>query len=95
MKTKKFNKKLVLNKQTVADLRSGAMEAVRGGVITGRTDCRTECVTDCIACPSMIQSCYCYTVYLCETYQCWTFDCTEPNCSNACTYDNKVTNCCG
>jgi hypothetical protein len=31
MKTKKFNKKLVLNKSTIADLAGGQMNKVKGG----------------------------------------------------------------
>jgi len=40
MKTKTFNKKLVLNKSTVADLGSGRMNKVKGGSPTN--DCTTQ-----------------------------------------------------
>jgi len=32
MKTKKFSKKLTLNKKTIADLNNGEMKVVRGGI---------------------------------------------------------------
>jgi hypothetical protein len=40
MKTKKFEKKLTLNKKTVANLNILAMKNVQGGVMT-----QTECLT--------------------------------------------------
>lgn len=39
MKTKKFDKKLVLTKVTVAALDSGKMKNLEGGAITDRTYC--------------------------------------------------------
>jgi hypothetical protein len=50
MKTKKFDKKLLLNKETVADL-GGDMKAVYGGVIN--TKYATACVTNCRLCPTV------------------------------------------
>ncbi len=50
MKTKKFDKKLVLNKKTISDLKNGELEAVIGG--RTRT-CYTVLFLDdvCWACP--------------------------------------------
>ena len=49
MKTKKFNKKLSLNKTTVANLSNYELNHVRGGVFTFETVCPT-CDTEGIAC---------------------------------------------
>ena len=60
MKSKKFRKKLSLNKKTVADLNTGAMKRVRGGDYsvqppcfdpgpTGDVTCAT-CLTYCATC---------------------------------------------
>ena len=48
MKTKKFAKKLVLSKNTVADLNGNEMKVVYGGLATNYYVSR--CVTDCLAC---------------------------------------------
>jgi hypothetical protein len=49
MKTKKvLDKKLVLNKGTVANLNATELKEIYGGV--SLTVCRTECATRCIAC---------------------------------------------
>ncbi len=52
MKTKKtVDKKLVLNKKTIAHLEHGDLANIRGG---GRiTILRTKCVTNCMMCPSV------------------------------------------
>jgi len=51
MKTKIFNKKLSLNKKTVADLNNKEMQGVHGGAETvERTICITKCATDCPVC---------------------------------------------
>jgi len=48
MKTKKLDKKLVLNKKTIADLFDNEMKNVYGGASldTCWTDCRTLCATE-------------------------------------------------
>ncbi|HLP47074.1 MAG TPA: class I lanthipeptide [Candidatus Kapabacteria bacterium] len=55
MKTKRFNKKLVLNKKTIADLSNFEMGKIQGGLITTsrlgtcfETIC-TRCETNCPA----------------------------------------------
>jgi hypothetical protein len=54
MKTKKFDKKLVLSKETVADLNGNEMKVVYGG---NRTEWPfSRCVTDCLACTPTAQS---------------------------------------
>ena len=54
MKAKNFKRKLVLKKQTVADLSSGEMFGVAGGVDTNTMPCGTcgltSCITDCAGC---------------------------------------------
>jgi hypothetical protein len=62
MKTKKFRKKLSLNKSTVSNLDGKAMRDAHGGGTwiycpTGMTDCFSECVTGCPLCPSMDTTC--------------------------------------
>jgi len=60
MKTKKFNKKLALNKKTVVNLDGSMMNGVKGGTDTyytcptGFTVCRTACVTECPRCPTLL-----------------------------------------
>lgn len=52
MKTKKIlDKKLVLNKGTVANLNAAESREIYGGV--SLTACRTECATRCIACHTL------------------------------------------
>lgn len=57
MKTKKFAKKLVLNKETIADINFGKMDKVRGGMI------KTTAVPDTIdPCDHTVCNCtYTYT----------------------------------
>jgi hypothetical protein len=51
MKKRKFEKKLVISKETVANLDQGQMKNVYGGIITWQnTICRTVCDTDCRTC---------------------------------------------
>lgn len=57
MKTKKFNKKLLLNKKKIAKLNDLEEKDVRGGRYivtfyryTGCTDCRPPCITDGVNC---------------------------------------------
>ena len=62
MKTKRFDKKLVLNKKTIAHLVNGEMKAVEGGVLITYTcpdTCRT-CPTDCKTCGAMTGYPICY-----------------------------------
>jgi len=52
MKNKKvLAKKLVLNKDTVANLNTVELRGIYGGV--SLTECRTECATRCIACHTL------------------------------------------
>lgn len=58
MKTKKINKKLVLSKQTIVNLRNGEMNELKGGSETScfiQTCCGTTCDTGdpCIQCMSV------------------------------------------
>jgi hypothetical protein len=48
MKSKKFEKKLALNKKTIADLSNGQLKQVKGGCMSaGETSCQTyTCFTD-------------------------------------------------
>ena len=59
MKTKNFNKKLTLNKTTVADLKQTEMNAVNGGADTTCSG-RPECPPD----PSWV-SCEWCTLFTC------------------------------
>ena len=45
MKTKKFNKKLTVNKITVADLNTDAMSGIKGGIYTIQDTCEGYCDT--------------------------------------------------
>lgn len=48
MKTKKLEKKLVLNKQTIGKLNQEGLHDVRGGGETFQLTCRTVCIgTEC------------------------------------------------
>jgi hypothetical protein len=61
MKTKIFDKKLNLNKQTIADLKDGQMNKIKGGVNTkDRTLCATRCISGCETI-----TCCDYTVCIC------------------------------
>jgi hypothetical protein len=58
MKTKKLEKKLVLSKETVADLNVEAMTAVNGGVYAYTERPGTICGSDCLNCfPSRESKC--------------------------------------
>lgn len=51
MKKMNFDKKLVVSKETVANLNPDKMQNVKGGIITFQlTICRTRCVSDCQTC---------------------------------------------
>ena len=52
MKSKQFSKKLVLKRNTIANLTNHELRAVQGG-LTLYCTLRSACVTDCAACPSM------------------------------------------
>lgn len=58
MKQRKFNQKLFLNKNTVADLQDDAVQQAKGGAVTGFACtsvvifCDHRCVTDEVNCPS-------------------------------------------
>jgi hypothetical protein len=45
MKVKKFNKKLTVNKETVADLNTDAMSGIKGGIYTFQDTCEGYCDT--------------------------------------------------
>lgn len=45
----KMTKKLILNKQTISDLKDDEMNKLKGGA-TLRTDCKTICMSDCLTC---------------------------------------------
>jgi len=69
MKIKNFNKKLVFNKKTVADLRFQEMDDVKGG---GLTDPFTACGDWCSVqmCTGITCGPCAYTVVGCETEVC-------------------------
>ena len=72
MKTKKFNKKLSLNKNTVSNLNLRNMALVKGGDIppfTQVTNCEVSCLSKCL------QTCNEFT---CE------LDCTQSGCVTVC-----------
>jgi hypothetical protein len=58
MKTKKFSKKLVLNKKTVANLNGNEMNLIYGGApeTYQKTVCFTDCETNCYMCDYTIRS---------------------------------------
>ena len=74
MKAKKFNKKLLLNKKTVANLNNDKMSGVRGGMYTVQLTCGAFCDTDFT----------CEDLTVCGV--CWTQRPTvcESNCSCQC-----------
>ncbi len=60
MKKQKFNKKLVLNKETIAKLNGEEMNEVKGGtdtINTFATVCNSGCVT-CQTCGNTCNTCY-------------------------------------
>jgi natural product precursor len=54
MKTKKFNKKLALNKNTIANLGNQEMISVKGGEFTDDTCGSCYPQTFCMGCPTLI-----------------------------------------
>jgi hypothetical protein len=73
MKTKKLNKKLVLNKKTIStlDYKNGL------GIVYGGATLATGCITDCTVCIG--PSCYC-TGVCAETNDCTAATCIWPHC---------------
>jgi hypothetical protein len=62
MKPKAFNKKLFLNKKTIADLDSKAIGKIYGGrPRSDTTVCVQECVTECVhhSCDNNQSQCFC------------------------------------
>lgn len=72
---KSFEKKLSLNKQTVADLHTGDMSGVRGGTADA-TSATPRCEYTCPYCPTSLSP-------KCE----YTCLCTESDCMTACGSD--------
>ena len=67
MKTKKFSKKLSLNKATVADLNNSQMKTVQGGAPWTSIGIQNKCYTMCLTgacCPTIYQTEHC----------CWATD---------------------
>jgi natural product precursor len=56
MKKRDFNKKLVLNKNTVANLDLEELHSIKGGtdVTIEWTICRTRCVSECVSCDTVM-----------------------------------------
>lgn len=61
MRTTKISRKLILNKQTISNLKDDEMGKLNGGVVTGRTECRTACATYCVACSEISWCAQCMT----------------------------------
>jgi hypothetical protein len=72
MKTKKFSKKLALNKKTIADLNNGQLGLVKGGIIPESVLCTPVCLTDtCNTQCGPFTFCDGFTCYpKCPTYTC-------------------------
>ncbi len=71
MKTKKFNKKLVLNKKTIADLNHLQMNDVRAGEDTD--GCTQTCPRQCSEPP---EACLTWPVLECNSIKtCFTWNC--------------------
>ena len=72
MKPKKIEKKLFLNKKTIAHLNNGQLREVKGGDTTVTLDtCQTYCSCTCETCVWTITGCYCPTGHRkCDTYIC-------------------------
>ncbi|MCU0290004.1 MAG: class I lanthipeptide [Acidobacteria bacterium] len=60
MKTKKIDKKLILNKNTISNLGNEEMNRLKGGE-TLRTECFTACATGCYACSEITFCSHCMT----------------------------------
>jgi hypothetical protein len=71
MKTKNFQKKLVLKKKTIANLNNEKMGAVIGGCIPGTPSCPTsphfcESIDYCIVTPDCPETMLCPTGIICH-----------------------------
>lgn len=73
MKQRNVTRKLVLSKNTVANLSTMHMNGIKGGVETNDFSCRPEfpCVTDPVWCTKLEGTCGCHTI---------DWDCTDTNC---------------
>ncbi|MCP5106757.1 MAG: hypothetical protein GY950_25455 [bacterium] len=65
MKLKKFNKKLLLNKKTIADLNGGEMKNALGGVPPDLSD-HVGPKSGCIICPTFPHNTRCQLSYVLE-----------------------------
>jgi len=74
MKTKKIDKKLRLNKKTVANLNGSMMGNVNagGGTLGCGTEIQTGCTPCTVTCQTVCQTCGCPTQNTCETQACMT-----------------------
>lgn len=76
MKPKKLNKKLSLNKTTIADIGNNVMSAARGGVATDNSCYITErCNTEFDTCTDP-QLCQCTNMCTVLCPATWQIDCT-------------------
>ena len=87
MKTKKFAKKLTLNKNTIANLSNGQLVKIKGGVADTEHLCVPSfTLTNCDECPSYT----CETCSTCVTCNACSYTCNcvithmETQCSGAC-----------
>ena len=69
MKTKKFDKKLVLNKKTIANVSNKGMEAIQGGKFSRRT----------LECPEF-GTCFEVTCNTCPAFTCMISICPHTPC---------------
>jgi hypothetical protein len=65
MKTKKFSKKLVVNKTTISNLNQEQLNDVKGGVYTQFPSCNPTCSVN----RTSKLDCYCDSVQWCSCYQ--------------------------
>jgi hypothetical protein len=74
MKPKKIEKKLFLNKKTIAHLNNGQLGKAKGGGDTTSCDtcetCQTNCSCTCETCVWTVTGCYCTGHKTCDTYLC-------------------------
>jgi hypothetical protein len=63
MKSKKFEKKLTLNKKTIVNLSEATMKNAQGGLITKESECCTINATYCDTCNTL---CTCPQHYTCD-----------------------------
>ncbi len=60
MRTKKFNKKLSLNKKTIAVLNNGELDSAKGGGTNAGTCYLSECRTDPGYCNTKLSCLFCF-----------------------------------